>query len=192
MVIPLYKSRRLKHHFTQCIRNWTLNASHMTFYGYGRTFEVHFERRPFMKRVICFACLNLFRNCFEYEYEHKQSHSYTETVNYKNAAFLIFAVTGNLNTNKTELKFLVKLCIWFFLCFVCSSYSTANSSSFSHDANICFRRSFVNIYMFFLTTTLCCHSNRIQTIFVYIFTNSARAPKLRVNFDGKHMSRCVR
>lgn len=81
----------------------------MIFYDYGITFEVHLYEKPHTKRVICFACLNLLRNYFEYEYKQKPF-EYQNSQLQKRSMFNI-AVTGNLNKNKTEHKFLMKLYI---------------------------------------------------------------------------------
>lgn len=83
----------------------------MIFYDYGITFEVHLYQRPHTKRVICFACLNLLRNYFEYEYEYKQKPLECQNSQLQKRSMFNIAVTGNLNTNKTEHKFLMKLYI---------------------------------------------------------------------------------
>lgn len=69
------------------------------------------RKATYTKRVICFACSNLLRNYFEYEYEYKQKPLECRNSQLQKRSMFNIAVTGNLNTNKTEHKFLMKLYI---------------------------------------------------------------------------------
>lgn len=147
--------------FCRCIRIWALNASHMTFYGRWDHIWSAFLAQTIYKMGNLFCSyeftylenvLNMNMNMnVNMKMKTNKSITNAETVNYKNEVWLILLLQP-ISCEFFKKKF---------------TYSTSNSSFFSHDGNICFR-SFVHIYMYF-STTLCSHSNRIQAIFVYMF-----------------------